>query len=93
MEVIKTKNVEDCFDGSVIKELQLSENMLKEQVYTLAKGGEIQYFAQFSRPFFKIRVSGVYDLKGIVGNNTVRIHIKNPAAFSINDFVALLTGI
>jgi hypothetical protein len=93
MKVVEIRNVEDCFDGSSIKELRLSDNISKPQIYALAKEGDIQYFAHFSKPFYKIRVSGLYDAKGIEGNDTMRVHLKSPDAFSIASFEKLLTSI
>lgn len=93
MKVVDTKHVEDCFNGSLIKELLLSENIRKNQIYALGEGGDIQYFDQFARPFFKIRIDGVFDLKGIEGNRSIRVHLKSPEKFSLEDFTALLSGI
>lgn len=87
MKVIGIKHVEDCFDGSLIKELQLSEEITREFIFSLGKGGDIQYFAHFARPFFKIRMPGIYDVKGIEGNRTMRVHVKNPNEFSLDMFV------
>jgi hypothetical protein len=93
MVVIDIKHVEDCFDGSLIKELLLSGEISKELIYTLGKGGSVQYFAHFAKPFFKIRVPGIYDLKGIQGNKTMRIHLKDPEKYSLNDFIELIAKI
>jgi hypothetical protein len=90
MEVIEIKHVEDCFDGSLIKELLLSQELNKDFIFALGKDGDIQYFSHFARPFFKIRVPDIYDLKGIEGNKTMRIHVKNPLKYSLDDFIQLL---
>lgn len=87
MEIIEIKHVEDCFDGSLIKELRISKEITKEFIYAVAGGGDIQYFAHFAKPFFKIRIPNRFDLKGIQGNTTMRIHIKNPDEFSLDDFI------
>lgn len=93
MKVIKIKHVEDCFDGSLIKELLLSEEITEEFIYKLGVSGEIQYFPHFARPFFKIRVNCIYDLKGIVGNTTLRIHLKNPKEYSLDKFIEMVNTI
>ena len=90
MPVVDIKNVEDCFDGTSIREVLLSFEITKAQIFALGKEGKLQYFADFARPFFKIRVEGRYDLKGIEGNNTIRVHLKNPGEYSIDHFCALL---
>jgi hypothetical protein len=86
MRVIEIKDVEDCFDGSFIKELLFDREITKELVFHLGRLGDIQYFDTFARPFFKIRVKSKYDLKGIVGNRTLRIHLKSPSSDSIRRF-------
>lgn len=92
MEVVEVKHVEDCFDGSLIKELLLSHEISSELIFALGKKRDVQYFAHFARPFFKIRVPGVFDLKGIEGNRTMRIHLKNPKEYSLDDFINFLSG-
>lgn len=86
MRVIGIKHVEDCFDGSFIKELCFDREISKEMVFFLGRGGDVQYFETFARPFFKIRIKSKYDLKGIVGNRTMRIHLKNPSPEAIGEF-------
>lgn len=87
MEVVEIKHVEDCFDGSLIKELLLSGVITKGFIFALGRGGDVQYFPHLARPFFKIRVAGRYDVKGIEGNKTMRIHLKNPNAYSLDAFI------
>ncbi len=93
MEVVKVKDIEDCLDGSFIKELLLSQEISKDFIFELAGKGNLEYFSDFARPFFKIRVSGVYDLKGVQGNKTIRIHLKSPEEYSIEDFIEFVEGI
>ena len=93
MKVIEIRHIEDCFDGSLIKELLFSEKISRNFIYALNKKGDIQYFAHFSRPFFKIRVNNIYDIKGIEGSNSVRIHLKNPANYTIEDFIKFIEKI
>lgn len=93
MQVVKIKHVEDCFDGSLIKELLLSEEISRNFIFAVGKDGDIQYFDNFARPFFKIRIHGRYDLKGIQGNRTMRIHIKNTEEYSLDDFIDFINGI
>lgn len=87
MRVIDAKHVEDCFDGSLIKELLLSEAITKAFIFALGKEGHVQYFPHFARPFFKIRVHRLYDVKGIEGNNTMRVHFKDPQRYALEAFM------
>ena len=90
MKVEEVKHVEDCFDGSLIKELLLSSEISKKLIFALGEDGKVQYFPHFAKPFFKIRVVGKYDLKGIEGNKTMRIHLKYPKKYSTNEFIKFL---
>jgi hypothetical protein len=87
MEVIEIKNIEDCFDGTSIKELLLSEDISRELIFALGKDGDIQYFPNFARPFFKIRVNGRFDIKGIEGDRTIRIHLKDTENCAFQHFI------
>lgn len=93
MKVVEVKHVEDCFDGSLIKELLLAEEITKTHIFSLGKAGSAQYFPHFARPFFKIRVPDRFDLKGIEGNKTMRIHLKNPKEYTLDDFSEFLERI
>lgn len=93
MEVTEIKHIEDCFDGSLIKELLVKVKISKEQIFALGKDGHLQYFPHFARPFFKIRIPGFYDLKGIEGNNSFRIHLKNPTKYSLEDFIEYMKAL
>ena len=88
MKVVDVKHVEDCFDGSLIKELLLDSEITKELIFALGEGGTVQYFGHFARPFFKIRVEGLYDLKGIEGNRTMRVHLKSLERFAVENMKA-----
>ena len=87
MKVVAVTHIEDCFDGSLIKEVLLSDAIEKKFIFALGENGNIQYFSTFARPFFKIRIRGIFDVKGIEGNKTMRVHIKNPEKYSIEDFM------
>ncbi|MGD8782163.1 MAG: hypothetical protein PVH88_24760 [Ignavibacteria bacterium] len=93
MKVINFKHVEDCFDGSVIKEILFDTDINKEFIFKLSEGGEIKYYDNFARPFFKIRFAELYDLKGIEGNRTIRIHIKSPSEYTFEDFLKKLENL
>lgn len=93
MNVIDLKHVEDCFDGSLIYEVLFDANTSKAMILALAEGGDIQYFANFAKPFFKIRVKGLYDLKGIEGHSTMRLHLKSNEQFTLADFLAKVAAI
>lgn len=93
MKVVDIKHVEDCFDGSLIKEMLLAEEISKEQIFALGQDGDVQYFPHFAKPFFKVRVKGLFDLKGIEGNKSMRVHLKNPKEYTMDTFSEMLSTI
>lgn len=90
--VLEIRHVDDCHDGSLIKEILLTRAISRELIYYLGKDGEVFYYGHFPRPFFKIRVVQLFDLKGIEGNNTLRVHLKRPDEYPMDHFVSFLEG-
>ncbi|MBN1435696.1 MAG: hypothetical protein JW936_01355 [Sedimentisphaerales bacterium] len=73
MNIIKIKEIEDCFDGSFIKEVLFDEAVTEDFMHYIGQTGELEYFPNFARPFYKIHAPGKYILKGVIGNQTARI--------------------
>ena len=73
MKVLDIKELEDCFDGSFIKEALLDTKVSKELIHYLGNDGELNYYPDFARPFYKIYVKGKYIIKGVEGNKTIRL--------------------
>lgn len=91
MEVLKIKELEDCFDGSFIKEALLDGRVSQELIYYLGKGAELHYYPTFARPFFKIYLAGKYTLKGVEGNDTIRLILyRGGIAQAENHFVSCI---
>ncbi len=72
MEIISIKDIEDCFDGSFIKEVLFSEPVTKDFIYYIGKNCHVSYHSNFARPFYKIEAP-LYVIKGVEGNLTARI--------------------
>lgn len=87
MDILERKHVEDCLDGSVIQEILLSKEISAEFIQALGKEGQLQYFPHFARPFFKLRIDGKLNLKGIEGNTSLRVRLESP----VEENSALLT--
>lgn len=92
MKVIEIRAIEDCFGGSQIRELILSDEITEKFLYKLSKDCILQYFPHFTKPFFKIRKEGLYDIKGIVGNKSLRIYIKNSKKISIFEIIEIINN-
>lgn len=91
MKVIKIKELEDCFDGSFIKEVLLDDIVSKDFIFCMGKEGELQYYPSFARPFYKIEVPGKYIIKGVEGNNTIRVILnRRDIAYAEKQFIELI---
>jgi hypothetical protein len=75
MKIVEIKDMEDCFDGSFIKEILLDGPVTREIILFFGNAGELQYFPTFPRPFY--RLDGRYFvLQGIEGSRTIRITLN-----------------
>lgn len=73
MKIVEVRDVEDCFDGSFVKEVLFNDIITSDFINYLCKEGEFQYHKSFARPFFKIDNPGKYIVMGVEGNKTVKI--------------------
>lgn len=77
MRIVEVVKTEDCFDGSYIREFVVDSEITEQAVMSLAKIGELEYYPEFPRPFFKITQKNRVHLKGVVGEKSFK------AVFSI----------
>ena len=73
MKIISRLKVEDCFDGSAVFNYEMSEPWTAENVRCLALLGELEYFADFPRPLFRLRTRDGLFLNGVAGAVTCRV--------------------
>jgi hypothetical protein len=77
MRVVEVRHIEDCVDGSSIREYVLDEDITKEFVDRFFKCAEnVQYFGDLERPFFKLETAGRFVVKGVEGNRTLRVTVR-----------------
>lgn len=72
MRIDQVKHIEDCFDGSFIKEFAFSETVTEAFIQYLGQHGKLTYFKTFARPFYKVVFLDNYYIKGVEGNSTAR---------------------
>ncbi len=88
MRVVKVKELEDCFDDSIMKEALFDEPIDRDFIYFWKNLGQVDYFPNFSKPFFKVQVPGKYFVKGIEGNQSVRLILyKNDPKRNLASFL------
>ncbi len=82
VDIVTIRDIEDCLDGSYIKELQLSHEITEAFIKALGSIGDLQYFPHFPRPFFRVDAKGVM-FKGIQSNDTIRVVIWEQEKFEV----------
>lgn len=73
MQLVNQKPIENCFDGSFMKEFIFSEPINRDFINFLAQDCELEYY-EFSRPFYRITKPKNYLIKGIEGNTYLRAY-------------------
>lgn len=79
MKVTAIQIVEDCFDGSQIKEIFLDSGMTEGFIHQLGAGFRFEYFAEFPRPFFRI-FSPQFQIKGVLNGLSLRVIFNRSCA-------------
>jgi|GEM_PF-913082 len=93
MKILDDQPIKNCFDGSFMKEITFSSEITKDFVDYLSLVGELEYYADFSRPFYRITRPYGYIIKGIVGNHYLRIYFSRAYLDeSIEHFLTHVTG-
>ncbi len=80
MKIIEIKELENCFDGSFMREAFINIKVNKDLIYFLGENNELEYYPDFARPFYKVTKKGMFIIKGVEGNDSMRLILnrKNP---------------
>jgi hypothetical protein len=74
MNDFESRKIEDCFDGSRVYEYRLVQSTIDEAfIKSLAALGQLEYFPQFPRPFFRVRSQDGLQLKGVQDEQTFQV--------------------
>jgi len=73
MKIVRIRPLEDCLDDSNTKEVLFDHPVDRTFILYLGEAGELQYFPNFARPFFRLDVPDLFVFKGVEGNLTSRI--------------------
>lgn len=82
MKIIEIRHIEDCFDGSYIKEIIFDQQIDYKFIESLKNIGDLAYYQDFARPFFKLELKNTLTIKGVEGNYTIRVLVKNEKALN-----------
>ncbi|MBF0543259.1 MAG: hypothetical protein HQM08_02440 [Candidatus Riflebacteria bacterium] len=73
MHLLNAEKVEDCFDGSSVFMFFFDEPWTEKMIEKLKTLGELDFFSDFPRPFFRLRATTGLQLKGVQGDNSCRV--------------------
>jgi hypothetical protein len=71
MRVTEVVRIEGCVGGPSIFELRLNEEMDRDFIHRLGSLGRLEYFADFSRPFFRVTRPKQFILRGVQGSTCI----------------------
>ncbi|MGQ9608466.1 MAG: hypothetical protein ACUVWN_04135 [bacterium] len=75
MRIANIKKLEDCFDGSTIYSYEFFDVWTYEQIQKLRNFGELSYYKDFPKPFFRVKTSGGMQIKGVEGENSCTVFL------------------
>jgi hypothetical protein len=93
MKILSVKHLEDCFDGSFINEVLFDDKIDEHFILRMGILGQLKYYKDFPLPFFKINISSKFEIKGVEGKQSIRVHLKKPKEFNLHDVIDLITRV
>lgn len=94
MNILHIKKLEECLDRTMIYEYSFGDSVSELQIRTLGRGGDLSYFPEFSRPFFKLVTADGLQIKGIVGDQSLQVVFPIEGGEArVEAFSRLLAGI
>jgi hypothetical protein len=74
MELLEIQDVEDCFDGSYIRNFIFAAEISESMVIKLGEGRKLNLLKDFPKPFYQI-IDKKFQIKGAIGNKYFQIII------------------
>jgi hypothetical protein len=90
---INLRHLEDCLDGSVLFEAELDRPFTGADITALRSFGDIEYYSDFPRPFFRFSLPGRFELKGVEGETRIKVlFARGSEEKDRADFLTFLTA-
>jgi hypothetical protein len=83
--VLAIERLEDCFDGSFVRQYRLDAPVTEELMRAVAQGGDLHYFPDFPRPYFRIRRASEWVIQGVIGNDAFRATFSRNAPRDVEE--------
>ncbi len=91
MKIVQIKSIEDCLDNSNTREVLFDQPVDRSFILYLGEAGELQYFRNFARPFYRLDVPDLFVFKGVEGNSTARIILcRSSMEQALSRFISLV---
>lgn len=68
-----SRKLEDCFDGSSVVLYSFDGSWSRESIMSLKGLGELSYYPDFPRPFFRLVCRNGLQVKGVEGERQCRV--------------------
>ena len=73
MKIIEYKKVEDCLEGTNVRDILLNSDVTKELIDYLGNYGKALFYSELPKPMYKIIFKGKFTLKGVCGYSIIRV--------------------
>lgn len=76
MKIVAVREVEDCFDNTVSRDVIFDQPTDLEFIVSLGSIGRLRYYHSLAKPFWRLQVDGLFTLKGVQRKNVARLVFK-----------------
>lgn len=73
MKILSYKQLDDCVGGSYYNEVQFDKRLNSDDIESFKGLGDLEFHRDFARPYFQLRASEGFMLKGLQNDDTVRL--------------------
>jgi len=91
LKITAVTNVEDCFDGTSVCEVEFDLPVTREFITRLGGLGEIEYFPDFPRPFYRLEVKSSFSLRGVERATSARMIVVGDKDLAISRLSSFLS--
>ena len=73
MKILEVTKLEDCFDGSSTYGYVFDGAWTRDAIMRLRALGDVEYFAHFPRPYFRLTSFAGLRIKGVEGEDNCQV--------------------
>lgn len=76
MRIILDQPMPNCFNGEYMREVFFDQVVTQSHINYLSIDGELDFYPELPRPFYKISKSNLFILKGVIGNDCMKVYFS-----------------